>query len=91
MARYTGHGRGAIKSKQFLAQSNNTYNRTNTISAVDVNKTVLYQSAGSTSAAGDRKAHVHLEDATTIRSASDGYAQPTSNDARNYTEIIEYN
>ena len=91
MGRFMGHGRGAIVSKQFIAQSNNTYNRINTISAVDTNKTVLYQSASSTSAAGDRKAHAHLESATEVRSASDGYAQPTSNNARNFIEIIEYN
>lgn len=92
MGRHISMGRPAIKSKQLLSQSNNTYNRTNTISSVDPKKTVLYQAATSTGfQGGQRRVHAYLEDSTTVRSAADGYAQPTGNTAFNYTEIIEYN
>ena len=92
MGRSISNGRGAIRSKQVIAQSNNAYNRTNTISAVDPDRTVLYQAATSTAfQGGQRRVHAYLEDATTVRSASDGYAQPTGNTAFNYTEVIEYN
>ena len=41
MGRSISNGRGAIRSKQVIAQSNNAYTRNNTISAVDPDRTVL--------------------------------------------------
>jgi len=92
MGRSISNGRGAIRSKQVIAQSNNAYTRNNTISAVDPDRTVLYQAATSTSfQGGQRRIHSALTSPTNVQSSGAGYAQPTGGTAFNWTEIIEYN